>query len=152
MLTGQVMARPLSSPRKFATVIVIKLARMSWAECFNQSSQRCHALLWGHPCTVATHIGFNPSGVDQNTANAALCKIVDAALRMTMFTAALELQYRTSPAVYITHFAQILVRVMSFTQQADSIRLRRYRPGRGMFRVPKLMNPAATPGSIMFRM
>jgi len=61
----------LRSPWIFATVVVIELARLIWAEHIDEPSHGSHALLWRQRRLGAAHIGPNPSRVDQNTSDAA---------------------------------------------------------------------------------
>ena len=61
----------LRSPWIFATVVVIELARLIWAERIDEPSHGSHALLWRQRRLGAAHIGPDPSGVDQNTSDAA---------------------------------------------------------------------------------
>ena len=51
--------------------MVIELARLIWAECLDETSHGSHALLWRQRRLGAAHIGPDPSGVDQNTSDAA---------------------------------------------------------------------------------
>jgi hypothetical protein len=61
----------LRSPWIFATVVVMELARLIWAERIDEPSHCSHALLWRQRRLGAAHIGPNPSRVDQNTSDAA---------------------------------------------------------------------------------
>src|ERR1700730_15941937 len=61
----------LRSPWIFATVVVIELARLIWAERLDEPSHGSHALLRRQRRLGAAHIGPDPSGVDQNTSDAA---------------------------------------------------------------------------------
>src|SRR5215213_2159085 len=60
-----------SSPRIFATIVVIELARIIWAERFYESSHGTHALLWRQRRVWTTHVRLHPSGIDENTGDAA---------------------------------------------------------------------------------
>jgi hypothetical protein len=61
----------LRSPWIFVTVVVIELAQLIWAERIDEPSHGSYALLWRQRRLGTAHIGPNPSGVDQNTSDAA---------------------------------------------------------------------------------
>jgi hypothetical protein len=61
----------LRSPWIFATVVVIELARLIWAESLDEPPHGRHAFLRRQRRLGATHIGPDPTRVDQNTSDAA---------------------------------------------------------------------------------
>jgi hypothetical protein len=58
------------SPWIFATVVVIELARLLWAESLDEPSHGSHALLRRQRRFGTAHISPDPSRVDQNTSDA----------------------------------------------------------------------------------
>ena len=75
----------------FATVVVIELARLIWAERIDEPSHGSHAHCGdngslGPPISVLTHPGLTKTQVMPRGAKS------NAALHITMFTAALELR------------------------------------------------------------